>query len=130
MEIVGISGPCKGHICRLSFAAHSYFSRDIPHHVHGTVIDSQGITKWILNGAWDQFFEASAVISSSAVSQRGLVGSFDNLAHSVQPYTTIWKRADQQLLPDEFVAYLQTLMVHMFLLIIVPPPYTESTISH
>lgn len=109
-EIIGISGPCTGHICRLSFDAYSYFSRTIPRRVQGIVSDSLGNSKWIMNGVWDSHLEVSPIISSTRTSRLGMVGSIDHMAHTVEPFQTIWTRNPSLKEYEEFAFFTFSLI--------------------
>ncbi|XP_074602922.1 oxysterol binding protein [Brevipalpus obovatus] len=56
-----INNHITGDRCLLRFSPYSYFSRETPRKVTGSIVNGQGELKWIVQGTWDDKIEASRV---------------------------------------------------------------------
>ncbi|XP_015786978.1 oxysterol-binding protein 1 [Tetranychus urticae] len=56
-----ITNHTTGDRCLLKFIPYSYFSRDVPRKVTGSIIDAKGEPRWVIQGTWDNRIEAARV---------------------------------------------------------------------
>eukprot|EP00124_Ichthyophonus_hoferi_P000034 Ihof_evm34s1 gene=Ihof_evmTU34s1 len=49
-----ITDHTTGDVCNLSYVPYSYFGREVPHKIKGTVADKTGKVHYVLEGTWDK----------------------------------------------------------------------------
>ncbi|XP_053200769.1 oxysterol-binding protein 1-like [Panonychus citri] len=80
-----ITNHTTGDRCLLKFIPYSYFSRDIPRKVTGKIVDSKGVTKWIIQGIWDEYIE-SALVFDKRTSAKG------KSIYDTSPFVRVWQK--------------------------------------
>ena len=68
--------------CHLKYAQYSYFSRETPRKVTGTVTDESGNAHYLLQGHWDDHLEAARVLNPEVAEQHQQTG----------PWKMLWER--------------------------------------
>ncbi|XP_071946282.1 oxysterol-binding protein 1-like isoform X1 [Antedon mediterranea] len=74
-------------VCRMTFKAYSYFSRDIPRKVTGVVTDIHGTAKYVLSGTWDKKMECAQVLNITIDKS-----SKDKPVYQTGPSKLLWTR--------------------------------------
>lgn len=82
MEIINHK---TGDVCQVKYNAYSYFSKEVPRRVTGVVNNSEGVTKWILQGTWDEKIECAKVTNV----KENVKGK---TVYETEPTKLIWQR--------------------------------------
>ena len=70
--------------CHLKYSPYNYFSSKSANRVHGTITDSNNIAQYVVNGNWNEQFEASVVIEPKEATKNTML--------KTGPTTVIWKK--------------------------------------
>jgi len=77
--------------CHLKYAQYSYFSRETPRKVTGSVTDEEGNAHFLLQGTWDDHLEAAPVLEPEA----------DERQQQTGPWKMLWEREREPGEPDD-----------------------------